>query len=89
MAVVAGANARNDEGGDVGGVVLLFEDAETVEVKDTGRQLRGARAVFAAKEVVGASTGYGSRKSASGAKLVMPVRRSSRVPSRRQASLAR
>jgi hypothetical protein len=38
MPVVVGANARNDQGGCVGGGVPLFLDGEAVEVKEGGRQ---------------------------------------------------
>ena len=54
MAVVVCANARNDQRGGVGRDVLFFEDGQAVEGKESGRELRTARAVLAAKQIVGA-----------------------------------
>ena len=52
MAVVVGADARNDQRRRVGGGVLLFDNHEAVEGEKVRRQLRAARAVFAAKKLV-------------------------------------
>jgi hypothetical protein len=52
MPLVIGADARNDQRRRLGRGVLLFVDNKTVEGEKSGRQLRAARAVFAAKELV-------------------------------------
>src|SRR5271155_4009185 len=79
MSVVIGADARNDERRRVGRRVLLFEDDKAVEGEKSRRQLRGSG---------GHSWCTRSRKSAIGAKRVLPLRRSSRVPARMKAVFA-
>jgi hypothetical protein len=52
MAVVVGADARNNERCRVGRGVLLFDNGQAVKAEESGRQLRAARAVFATKKLV-------------------------------------
>ena len=52
MAIVVGADARNDQGCRVGRGVLLFDNGQAIKVKKVSCELRAARAIFAAKKLV-------------------------------------
>ena len=62
MAVVVGADARNDQRCRVGRGVLFFGNNEAVKGEKSGRELRAARAVFAPKQFVGAIAVYSFEK---------------------------
>ena len=90
MPVVVGADARNDERRRVGRRVLLFEDDEAVEGEETGRQLRGAGAVFASKKLVRALVVHAFEKIRERRETGVALGGGRRAcPSRTKASLAR
>ena len=95
MPVAVGADARNDKRRRVGGGVALFHQNEAIKGEEVERQFRGASPSSLLKISWGQDRGTLSRKSASGANFVSPVRRSSKaqpasldfIPSRKQKRL--
>jgi hypothetical protein len=87
MALKIGADGWQNEGGHFRRGVLLFHHHEPVEGEKIGRELGVAGAILAADRSWGQVVGMVSRKSATFANLVSPMRLSSSVPSRVNASL--
>src|ERR1700691_2609340 len=62
MAVVVGADGRNDHSRHVGRGVLFFDDRQVFKVEKVGWELRAARRVLATKKFMRAIAVYALKK---------------------------